>query len=355
MSESMSETPSPSPNNTTVRLQRALAAAGIASRRQCEKIILEGRVDVDGKTVAELGTKVDPQRQKITVDGQPIRRQRHVYYMLNKPPGVLSTSHDESGRIRAIDLIDAKERVYTVGRLDKSSEGLIVVTNDGDLANQLTHPRYGIEKTYLVRVVGRPTAENFERLRAGVYLAEGFARVANIRVKKQFENCTDLEIMLNEGRNREIRRVLASVGHKVVTLKRIAIGPVRLGDLPIGAYRELTRAEVDTLRGVVESQGKRTPSRRKARVGGARSRRPKFSVRALGPTSPRGNATGPRSPKTASPGRATHRRPSRGPGKGMTSHGKAQATRPGQPRTGRSRRGQLKSSQLRGGRRASRS
>ena len=262
-----------------MRLQRALAAAGIASRRQCEQIIREGRVDVDGKTVMEMGTKVDPQRQKITVDGQPIRRRRHVYFMLNKPPGVLSTSHDESGRLRAIDLIDSSERIYTVGRLDKSSEGLIIITNDGDLANQLTHPRYGVEKTYLVRVVGQPSIENLNRLRAGIHLAEAYARVAEVRIKKQLQNCTDLEILLKEGRNREIRRVMASLGHKVVMLKRIAIGTIRLGEMPRGAYRELTPSELDSLRGSVTKTGKGPAIKRKPRRGGSWQKPGKYSAK----------------------------------------------------------------------------
>lgn len=264
----------------TMRLQRALAAAGIASRRQCEQIILEGRVDVDGATITTLGTKVDPQRQKITVDGQPIRVRRHVYYVLNKPPGVLSTSHDESGRLRAIDLIDSRERVYTVGRLDKSSEGLIVITNDGDLANQLTHPRYGVEKTYLVRVVGQPTQEHLQRLRAGIHLAEAFAKVAEVRVKKQMQNCTDLEIILREGKNREIRRVMASLGHKVVSLKRIAIGPIRLGEMPRGTYRELTREEIMALRAAGAPASDKRPRRRPKSPAGGR-RHAKFSSRSL--------------------------------------------------------------------------
>ncbi len=312
MAESAPETANTAPSTATMRLQRALAAAGIASRRQCEQIIREGRVDVDGTTVTELGTKVDPQRQKITVDGQPIRRRRHVYFMLNKPPGVLSTSHDESGRMRAIDLIDSTERVYTVGRLDKSSEGLIVITNDGDLANQLTHPRYGVEKTYLVRVVGQPSIENLNRLRAGIHLAEAYARVAEVRVKKQLQNCTDLEILLKEGRNREIRRVMASLGHKVVLLKRIAIGPIRLGEMPRGAFRELTPSELDALRGAATKGGKGSVGKRKPRRGGSWSKPAKYSARVVGETPRRkfGQRTDAR--KAISPAGGTRRGSPRG-------------------------------------------
>ncbi len=308
MTESTPKSESSAPAETLMRLQRVLAAAGIASRRQCEQIILEGRVDVDGKTVAKLGTKVDPQRQKITVDGAQIRRRRNVYYMLNKPPGVLSTNHDESGRLRAIDLIDTSERIYTVGRLDKSSEGLIIVTNDGDLANQLTHPRYGVDKTYLVRVVGKPTPEHFDRLRAGIHLAEGFARVADVHVKKQMEHCTDLEIVLSEGRNREVRRVLASIGHKVVTLKRIAIGKVRLGDLPRGAHREMTKSEFEALQSSARPIDPGRPRKRKPKRAGSWGNRPKLSARALGHASP--VKPSPRKP-TSRPGDRTTTKPRR--------------------------------------------
>lgn len=238
----------PGPDSQHVRLQRVMAAAGIASRRQCEQIIREGRVEVDGVTVTELGTKVDPARQRIMVDGQAVRTRRHVYFVLNKPTGVLSTNHDEAGRLRAIDLVESTERIYTVGRLDKSSEGLIIITNDGDLANRLTHPRFGVEKTYSVRVAGRPAPEHLTRLKTGIHLAEGMARCAEVRIKKEMQNCTDLEIVLKEGRNREIRRALSTLGHKVVRLKRIAIGPIRLGELPQGAYRELTPVELASLR-----------------------------------------------------------------------------------------------------------
>jgi 23S rRNA pseudouridine2605 synthase len=262
-----SETPSPSPS--LVRLHRALAAAGVASRRQCEQLIREGRVSVDGESVTQLGTKVDPRKQSIAVDGQEIQRRRPIYFLLNKPPGVLSTSADESGRLRAIDLIDSSERVYTVGRLDKSSEGMLLMTNDGEWANLLTHPRYGVDKTYLVRVVGRPTMEQLSPLQSGVHLAEGIARVAQIRIKKVMQNCTDLEIVLKEGRNREIRRVMARLGHKVVSLKRIAIGPIRLGELPRGAYRRLTPMEVDALRRSAEHTASNERRQRRNRRGRA--------------------------------------------------------------------------------------
>lgn len=255
------------------RLQKVLAAAGIASRRESEQLILEGRVEVDRTAVTELGTRVDPQSQEIRVDGVVLRQQRTVYYAVNKPVGVLCTNHDPAGRTRVVDLVPSDERLFTVGRLDRGSEGLILVTNDGGLANRLAHPRYGVEKTYAVRVVGQPTAEDLQVLRRGVHLAEGVAKVAMVKVKRRLKQATDLEIVLNEGRNREIRRILARVGHKVLQLKRIAIGPLRLAKLPAGASRRLTTEEIRKLQQATRSK----PS--KARPATPRRSTPKGSGR----------------------------------------------------------------------------
>jgi len=230
------------------RLQRVLAACGVGSRRECEQLMLDGRVEVDGRVVTELGVKVDARQQTIAVDGVHVRSPRLQYFMLNKPPGVISTSRDPSGRVRVIDLIQTDQRVYNVGRLDKSSEGLILVTNDGDLANQLTHPRFGVEKKYHVFVAGRPEREDLKRLTHGIYLEEAKVRVSNIRVRKNLRDGTWLEITLNEGRNREIRRMLAKCGHKVLRLRRVAIGPLQMGDLPIGSHRMLFPEEVQVLK-----------------------------------------------------------------------------------------------------------
>lgn len=231
------------------RLQKVLAGAGHGSRRACEELIIAGRVDVDGKTADVLGTRVDPNRQEIRVDGVAIPKKRFRYYLLNKPTGVVSTNRDPSGRTRVIDLVPDDQRLFTVGRLDISSEGLILVTNDGDLANELAHPRYGVEKVYEVEVAGKPEADDIRKLKTGIYLAEAFVKVENVRVKKRKPRSTLLEINLREGRNREIRRILARVGHKVLRLRRIAIGPLRLANLPSGAFRELSPAEVEKLRG----------------------------------------------------------------------------------------------------------
>lgn len=235
---------SDSESNRGERLQKVLAAAGVGSRRQCEEFITSGRVEIDRQVVTKLGTCVDPVAQEIRVDGEAIKRPHKLYFAVNKPIGVVTTNFDPSGRSRVIDLVPTQERVFAVGRLDRSSEGLILVTNDGEFANRLTHPRYGVEKTYLVRIAGSPEAKELERLKKGVHLAEGYARAQSIVVKKHHGQSTDLVIVLNEGRNREIRRIFARVGHKVLAIKRVAVGNIKLGDLPLGASRRLQPTEV---------------------------------------------------------------------------------------------------------------
>lgn len=231
-----------------MRLQKHMARAGVGSRRQCEALIAEGRVQIDGRTITELGTKVAA-GQQVAVDGVPLGNARLVHYLVNKPTGVVSTNFDPSGRPRVIDMLpNVSERLFTVGRLDMSSEGLILLTNDGELANRLAHPRYGVEKTYLVQVAGSPDQEVLASLRRGVHLAEGLARATSVRVKKSLQQSTLLEIVLSEGKNREIRRILAKVGHKVVRLRRIAIGPLRLGELATGEFRRITPEELLALR-----------------------------------------------------------------------------------------------------------
>ena len=244
----------------TVRLQKLLASAGIGSRRKCEELITAGRVTVDGRTVTALGTKVDPDKADVRVDCEPLPRSRLVYYLVNKPLGVVSTTRDPDGRPRVIDLAPDGQRLFMVGRLDVSSEGLILVTNDGELANLLAHPRYGVEKTYQVQVAGLPAPEVLERLRRGVHLAEGLAHAKRVWIKSQHKQSTILEMVLDEGKNREVRRLLAQVGHKVLHLRRTALGPLRLGELPPGECRPLKREEVKALREAAE-QGARGEGR----------------------------------------------------------------------------------------------
>ena len=243
--------PNPKSDDPRPRLQKVLAAAGIASRRDCEELILEGRVEIDGQVVRKLGVRVDPDTQKVRLDGNVIRIPRKYYFLVNKPGGVVSTTDDPRRRLRVIDLVPKNTRLFTVGRLDKSSEGLMLVTNDGELANQLAHPRYGIEKTYLVTVAGLPDADALKKLRRGIHLAEGSVRVSGLRVKSRKKQSTVLEMVLTEGKNREIRRMAAAIGHKVIVLRRIGLGPLRLGDIPTGAYRELEPRELKRLRKLV--------------------------------------------------------------------------------------------------------
>ena len=249
------------------RLQKVMAAGGIGSRRDCEQLILDGRVEVDGDVVTELGTRVVLDEQDVRVDGQSLGKSKQKYYLVNKPPGVVSTHRDQDGRMRVIDLVPPEGHLFTVGRLDRSSEGLMLVTNDGELANRLAHPRYGISKTYRVTVAGHPTPEALKQLREGVWLAEGRVRVAGLYVKKRQRKNTILEMVLTEGRNREIRRMAAKIGHKVLELKRIALGPLSLGDVPPGAYRELTKDELRALQGARKRSPEKTERSRERTVG----------------------------------------------------------------------------------------
>lgn len=237
------------------RLNKYLAHAGVGSRRHVEGLISAGRVRVDGRVVHELGTKIDPQRCKVSVDGHPVHGERLVYWVANKPRGYVCTNHDPAGRPRAIDLVPhVSQRVYTVGRLDEASEGLLLLTNDGDLANELMHPRYGVEKTYLAQVSGNPSPDDLEQLLKGVWLSEGRVRARRVKRLKRQGGSTWLQIVLNEGKNREIRRMLAKLGHKILRLRRIAIGPVELDRLPAGKVRRLSLEELNELRRLVRKR-----------------------------------------------------------------------------------------------------
>jgi 23S rRNA pseudouridine2605 synthase len=284
------------------RLQKVLAAAGLGSRRQCEELIETGRVEVDRKVVTELGSKADPRVQEIRVDGVALPRPKLVHYVLNKPIGIVSTNADPAGRPRVIDLIPGGQRLFTVGRLDISSEGLILVTNDGDLANRLAHPRYGVEKTYYAEVAGMIEKEDLDKLRKGVYLAEGFAKVKHVKVKSQHKQSAILEIVLDEGRNREIRRLLARIGHKVLRLKRVALGPLRMGELEPGAHRPLTHDELRELRQATTPEGRR--QRRKERVKHAAPR----SGQSAG-KSAAGKSAGPKARPGSTPGKPAGAKP----------------------------------------------
>lgn len=228
------------------RLQKILANAGIGSRRQCERLIASGHVTVNGKPVRKMGVTVDPQKSKICCDGVLIGSEKKVYYLLNKPKGFVCSSRDEFDRPVATDLLqDVPQRVYTVGRLDEDSEGLIIVTNDGILTNLLCHPRYGVPKTYRVEVGGQIDEDGIKlSLNKGVWLSEGKTLPAKVKVLRRGKNNTIFEITLREGRNREVRRILVKLGLTVRSLKRIAIGWLSDPRLKTGRYRRLTKDEV---------------------------------------------------------------------------------------------------------------
>jgi 23S rRNA pseudouridine2605 synthase len=234
------------------RLNKFLAHAGVGSRRHCDTLIGAGRVKVNGRVVNDLGTKVDPAVHKVSVDDTPVKVERSVYWVVNKPVGYLCTNHDPSGRPLALELIPhVEQRVYTVGRLDEASEGMLLMTNDGDLAHKLMHPRFEIEKTYQVLVAGRPSVADLDRLLEGVWLSDGKVRAKRVRRMKPQGDSTWLRVVLCEGKNREIRRMLAKLGHKVMQLKRIAIGPVLLDKLPKGKSRKLSLPELESLKKMV--------------------------------------------------------------------------------------------------------
>jgi 23S rRNA pseudouridine2605 synthase len=230
------------------RVQKVLAHAGLGSRRSCEDLIKQGRVSIDGQIVRELGTRVDPARAKVAVDGEAIRLESMVYYAINKPKGYVSTNLDPAGRPRVVDLLpEIPERVYTVGRLDEESTGLMILTNDGELANRLAHPRYGVEKLYRALIAGSPDREILAKLTAGIWLSDGKVRAKRARLVGRQGTANVLELVLAEGKNREIRRMLAKLGHKVMSLNRVAVGPISVKGLSSGECRSLSRHEVELL------------------------------------------------------------------------------------------------------------
>ncbi|MBU5424180.1 rRNA pseudouridine synthase [Cellulomonas hominis] len=232
-----------------VRLQKVLAQAGLGSRRACEELIAAGRVSVDGQVVLELGVRVDPRSAQIHVDGLRLQLDQSVVTIaLNKPLGVVSTMHDPEGRPSLAEFVAGREeRLFHVGRLDADSEGLILLTNDGELANRLSHPSHGVTKTYLATVEGRVPGGVGARLKRGVELEDGVVAVDAFRVVDATPQASLVEIVLHEGRNRVVRRLLEEVGHPVTRLLRTQIGPIKLGDLKVGRTRVLGKAEVGSL------------------------------------------------------------------------------------------------------------
>ncbi|WP_265446341.1 pseudouridine synthase [Flexivirga meconopsidis] len=229
-----------------VRLQKLLAAAGVGSRRVCEDLITQGRVEVDGQVVRELGVRIDPLRQSVHVDGDRVQLdESRVYLAFNKPLGIVSTMNDELGRPSVGDYLEQrKDRLFHVGRLDQDTEGLLLLTNDGELANRLQHPSYGVPKTYVAMVPGPVPRALGKQLRDGVELEDGKVAVDSFKVVDSTPGWALIEVVLHEGRKHIVRRMLEAVGHPVESLTRTDVGPVRLGDLRPGKMRPLTKQEV---------------------------------------------------------------------------------------------------------------
>ncbi len=226
-----------------IRLQKVLARAGFGSRRSCDDLIAEGRVEVNGE-VAELGRRIDAEADHVTVDGVPVGvRPDLVYYLLNKPAGTVTTASDTHGRPTVVDLVPPEPRVFPVGRLDLETEGLLLLTNDGDLAHRLTHPSHGVEKEYLAEVEGEPSRSALRRLREGVELDDG----ATAPARASMVGPHQLRLVIHEGRNRQVRRMGDAIGHPVRRLVRTRIGPLVDRDLSPGAWRTLTTDEVRAL------------------------------------------------------------------------------------------------------------
>ena len=243
------------------RLQKVMADSGIASRRKCEELILDGHVMVNGVTPLSLPVLVDVKKDKIIVNGRRIKFQQRVYYILHKPKKVVCTNSDPDGRTRAIDLmIGVPERVFPVGRLDVETKGLIIMTNDGEFANKLTHPKYGVAKVYIAEVKGEVTGEDVERLKKGLWLDIGKAAIHKVRILEKGPRTSFLEVTLHEGRNRQVRRLLARVGLPVKTLTRVQIGNLKLKGIGPKKFRALTTREVNALLALAEPRNDKTKS-----------------------------------------------------------------------------------------------
>ena len=232
-----------------VRLQKLLAAAGVGSRRVCESLITAGRVEVDGHLVTELGVRIDPMKQTVNVDGSRVQLdESRVYLAFNKPLGVVSTMSDDLNRPCVGDyVINRKERLFHVGRLDADTEGLLLLTNDGELAHRLQHPSYGVLKTYLAQIPGPVPRDLGKSLRAGIELPDGPVKVDSFKLVDSAPGKALVELQLHEGRKHVVRRLLEAVGHPVITLVRTDVGPIRLGDLRSGRMRALNQPEIGQL------------------------------------------------------------------------------------------------------------
>ena len=232
------------------RLQKFLSASGVCSRRKAEELILSGRVTVNGQTVSVLGTKVK-ETDSVRVDNKHVSAVKHVYIMLHKPEGYITSARDQFNRPTVMDLVKQyNTRLYPVGRLDYDTSGLLILTNDGELTQTLTHPGRQVEKVYIARVKGAPTPDELARFRAGLRIEDYITAPADIHIVKEFGENVSVKIAIHEGRNRQVRKMCEAIGHHVIFLKRVATGRLYLGDLPRGASRELTEAEEKYLKGL---------------------------------------------------------------------------------------------------------
>ena len=233
---------------TKQRLQKILASAGVASRRKCEQLICDGAVLVNKEVIDRLPAFADPDKDVITVNGRKIKQAPKVYFLLNKPRGVVCTNSDPRGRKKAIDLVPNRQRVYCAGRLDADTTGLILITNDSELTNRLTHPRYELPKTYIATVKGQVKAEQVEKLKRGIWLADAKTKRSSVKMLKHGPNESVLQLVIRQGLNRQVRRMLAKVGLRVKSLKRIKIGTVNIKGLGVGKFRPLSKSELTYLR-----------------------------------------------------------------------------------------------------------
>jgi pseudouridine synthase len=247
------------------RLQKILSQAGVASRRASEQLMLEGRVTVNGVTVMELGTKAEPGKDDIRVDGRRVKVvEHHRYLLLNKPRGYVTTRSDPQRRPTVLDLLrGVREYVYPVGRLDYESEGLLLLTNDGDLAARLTHPRHEVARVYEARVLGVPDAHDLRRLARGIPIEGRPTEPAEIDMLGEKNGIATLRVTIREGRNRQVRKMCDAIGHPVRQLRRVAIGPIRDSSLKLGQWRDLSEAEVKKLRAATDAPPRPKPARAK--------------------------------------------------------------------------------------------
>lgn len=232
-----------------LRLQKYIAICGVASRRRSEVLIESGRVKVNGKTVTEMGFKIDPNKDTVIVDGRKIDDdEKAIYLLLNKPRGYITTASDQFNRKKVTDLIDLPYRIFPVGRLDYDTSGLLILTNDGDLTYKLTHPKFKVEKVYVSKIKGVPTQAKIQAFKSGLQIEDYITAPANFKILSTDSNFSTVEITIREGKNRQIRKMCDAIGHPVIELERVAMGKIQLGNLKLGSWRHLKEEEINYLK-----------------------------------------------------------------------------------------------------------